>query len=358
MSITKWVFVSILAVIILTAAVGFWLYPQPDTDSQHAAVTPEESPAQHEAPAFLKERAREVLGEHAAQKPIQRDIPPEEAKQWEQDIDAKARTLAAANQAINFYGRILDQDDQPIPDVDIAATINYFSPLIPLPAFGTVRLRTDDQGAFTLRNEKGVSLTLEANKDGYRFNRLSLDYLSGRASQLPGATPDNPYTLRGFSLAAVLSHDVVTLDKLYFLPLDGSYVTIDLLSGAIKKGKQDGDLWVSAYREPGAQRQGKFDWRLIVESSGGGLLETTDRLRYLAPSHGYQPVWTLAHDKTDPAWHLIEQKQFYAVSRDGAVYSQFYLVARSFYNRDGMFAIGIQSAANPTGARALYNGKN
>lgn len=112
-------------------------------------------------------------------------------KQWGYFVFAHRMGLAD-NGNVEFYGKIVDQDGEPLSNVEVMAVIHYHEPDIQSIIEKNndrrekeVLLRTDLRGEFSVMNQIGSSLVLKSfSKDGY--------LIKGRKWYQFGFAPNGP----------------------------------------------------------------------------------------------------------------------------------------------------------------------
>src|SRR5262249_33218819 len=149
-------------------------------------------------------------------------------------------------QPINFYGKVVDENDVPVPDVSVNFTWNDLSPTGTSHASAT----SDENGLFSLTGQHGKRLSVTASKPGYYSagdaRAASFEY-ANPADGLFTPDPNNPVLLhlrkRGVGVDLITSRYGM---KSYFgvtAPMDGTTVRVDLLER--KSGGQGGELIIS-----------------------------------------------------------------------------------------------------------------
>lgn len=215
---------------------------------------------------------------------------------------------------IDFYGRVIDQDNRPLPGATIQFTWNDTS------ARGTSKAETmaDATGRFSLVGPKGKALTVNVFKNGYHTS-------GGRGG-------------RGFEYAAFFEGNFHRPDrerpvifrltkKLDPEPLIARHVSEDLSydGGAyyydLQRGTVDRDVPASESLKFSFERsqspQGKsFDWKVQVEAVNGNLQETKDEFAQLAPEDGYAAVWQDSSVATAQPFRRSAQARFYVHTGD------------------------------------------
>jgi len=279
--------------------------------------------------------------------------------------DQKRRVIATvrdvaqkANQPVEFYGKVVDQDDNPIPGVKVKLSVRWTHELLPGTArdeFNRFDLTTDAQGLFTLTDTKGSLLSVAAlEKDGYdpapSATRQSYWYW---ASGLPQKyVPDSrqPEIFRMWKKRG--AEHLTERSKSVKVSADGVPVSFDLRTG--ERVGAGGDLRVAMTRTPQQIEHGQkgFEWTVTASIEGGGLIPTTAEQPYYAPESGYASTFELHMPATDPQWSANVSRVFFLKLKDG----NYGRITLEFY--PGFYEPGVSFHAfiNPSGSRNLeYN---
>ena len=258
------------------------------------------------------------------------------------------------NVEINFFGKVVDQNDQPLAGVVVKAETrewhvkNLFEPAGEFARPVTVA-GADGQFSFTrLRGDAFGILSL--TKDGYVVStRAKMNYSYGTLPHHFTPNPLVPVIFRMWKSNGAVRLHVVRISG--SIPQDGAVLPFDLQRN--RKATQPGqetDLRVTLkHNAPPGQRgyEPRFDWSCTLEVPGGGLIETQDEFMYLAPEQGYQPQWVAEFKKDDPNWKVRREVNFYLRNRDGQQYGRLrvrlepepghdgYLVVDGFLNPNG-----------------------
>lgn len=217
---------------------------------------------------------------------------------------------------IEFYGKVVDQYDSPLPGVKVTASVIFNSG--EKSGVQEALTTTDADGVFSFTRMKGRTFDYHLEKVGYQTmpDGDAFDYTElVPEEKRHHPDPRNPVVLKMWKLES--AEPLVHFERKYFpLPADGTPVQIDLSTG--KQVATGGDLILAVSHIVLPRRalpEPQFDWRARAEITGGGLIESKQRLMYLAPENGYVP--TLAIDmpvsKTD--WANTITRSFYARTR-------------------------------------------
>ena len=254
-------------------------------------------------------------------------------------------------QPINFYGKVVDETNQPVANADVHFVWNDLSQK----GTSETNAQSDGNGLFLFTGQQGKRLFVDVAKNGYyasRRNPLAFEY----ANPADGLfTPDaaNPvvFHLRKKGQAEQLIHGL----KLFGSRVDGSLSYVDLT--AAKNGRTPpGDLTVQCTRsEPNDEK--KFDWTFTVGVPDGGLIESTNEFDFVAPETGYQSSYQIAHRASDSDWTGQEKRKFFVKSQGGQHYARIEITIIPDYNQNA--AYDVEWFLNPSGSRNLeYDSNN
>jgi hypothetical protein len=267
--------------------------------------------------------------------------------------------IDAAKDNIKFYGKIIDQNSQPVANATVEFTTG--APY----GFGNpkrYRTRSNAQGVFAVKNVAGTHLSIKSiAKEGYEIKVLEIGgrtfwpFVSASRKQVwTDYTQENPFIYRAWKGDAVDLKSVKMMQAKF--TVDEQFYTINLLKYVdyVVKGKnQEGDLWVQFYRSDDASKKSKFDWRVTISVPDGGLIESDDVYMNHAPEDGYQHSVTYDYPRDRVDWvREIHNKKYYIKSRGGKIYGRLNIDIRPIWGKgDASFKIGF--SLNTNGSRNL-----
>jgi hypothetical protein len=241
---------------------------------------------------------------------------------------------------IEFYGRVLDQNKQPIPGVEVDMSWTDMSPK----GTSAVTATTDAEGKFSITGIQGKNLGIRSlSKDGYlearKSNPHSFEYAGFWEPTYHVPDPANPvifHMLKKGPSEPMIHRGPTLLGARN----DGTPTSFDLITGR-RAAAGSGDIAVPITRGP--KTSNRFDWRATVVGRGGtGLIESNDEFMVMAPADGYQPQWTFGQKAT---------AKFYVKTGDGK-YARVEMRIIPEYNETA--AVDLTLYLNPTpGSRNL-----
>lgn len=283
--------------------------------------------------------------------------PPTSAPLSQPDKLEFLRDLARkSNRPIRFYGKVIDQDENPIPGVTVTLGIRTAKEPIPglvSDLFDYPVVTTDAQGRFSLTDAKGALLTVKSlEKPGYEASPKTINksYWYWRdPSEVFKPDPDAPEVFRMWKKEG--AEKLVLQGVGRAIPYDGTPTTFDLLSGQVTP---NGDVRVTLLRNPTQIQWGQrnYEWTATIEVPQGGLILSEDEQMFRAPEEGYQSKLVIHVPANDPDWNDTKDIAVYLKLRGGKYYGRANLGFMVGSDRAGT-PFKIRSAVNPSGSRNL-----
>ncbi len=131
-----------------------------------------------------------------------------------------AKASAAANAmtgSFYFYGKVLDQNNQPVPGVDVVLNAERITSSAGVIGSNSnqATTRTDETGCFSFMGEKGYLFEIKASATGYIVDNYGLTYNyqlreTIKCDKLSNKT--NPYIIRAWKLGSILENREITID--------------------------------------------------------------------------------------------------------------------------------------------------
>ena len=319
--------VSTIGLLVVLAVLLFWLTRSPRVGERAVAQSEEsKAPGATSVPA-----AADVSNS---------PTPSAEAERRNQALE---QVTDAFNTPIAFYGRVIDQNGNPVTDADVGYTAaDKFN------ASGSHYTgKSDTEGLFQISGIKGGGLLVGVGKHGYYpvngKSSGSFAYGMGADSYRQAApTKDNPAIFllhKGGATEPLIQVSSRQID----VPRTGQTMSIDLATGQTGQGSLQVASWI------GDSKQRRFDWRYLLSVAGGGLVERKEQFDFQAPVDGYQPAIEVNMAATAEQWTSRLTRQYFARLADGrhARFSiRFYAGSRNF--------VVLESYLNPNpGSRNL-----
>jgi hypothetical protein len=190
---------------------------------------------------------------------------------------------------INFYGKVIDQRGDPVPDAEVKLSANDKADGRP----SEYTRRTDEAGMFSITGAHGITLAVEVSKPGYRAippqhgkATSSGVFEYGLSSHGVYQSSENAPTIFVLYKPGPTEPLVKIGEKNFRIARDGSPLSIAL------DGRSAHQVilrcWNTDLQRPEGQQ--KYDWRLEITVPNGGLVARNDAFDFEAPTAGYLPT--------------------------------------------------------------------
>jgi Carboxypeptidase regulatory-like domain len=226
--------------------------------------------------------------------------------------------ITAFKTPIAFYGRVIDQHGNPVPEADVKLSAND-------KAFGgrptEYTRKTDAAGAFSIAGIGGLTLAVEVSKPGYRvippaYGKVTSSGLFeyGLSSRGPYQSSKDAPTIFTLHKIGVVEPLVKVGEKNFRIARDGSPLSISL-------DEQGGHqvvlrCWNKELQRPSGQRQ--YDWLLEITVPNGGLVARKDAFEFEALEDGYSPSDTVEMPASlGNQWRSFAERAYFFRFEDG-----------------------------------------
>jgi hypothetical protein len=219
----------------------------------------------------------------------------------------------AYSHPIEFYGKVVDQDENPVPGAD--AHFTWAKP--PPHEYGNEsNVQSDADGRFELKGAFGRTLTVRVAKNGYYFpdgQRIGFNYAPEEENFK--ADPNNPVIFRlrkkGLGVAVITSQYGVNSHLGISAPKDGAPVWVDFFQRKVGGSGQMKVSKLTPERIRGGSRDAK-EWRLTLSIPDGGFVEVVDdQFPFYPPETGYRPVLDFHYPPDLEGWTDTIKRQYY-----------------------------------------------
>jgi len=261
------------------------------------------------------------------------------------------------NLPIDFYGQVIDQDSNPVPDVKINVSIYQMS-ISPSTNsaypkdFGVsnniarLEKETGADGRFEINGETGYNVNFDSiQKAGYEVEPGANSFGSSSGSI------ENPVIFKMWSTN--IHEQLITGDKKFQIVPDGRPYFINLTDGTISEsGEGDLKVWI---KYPAQVTSGQlYDWSCEIDLENGGLLEEPlGTALYMAPADGYAPSFQLQQQIKGGQYGSIGERHFYVMLKNGKEYGQIAIDLYAPYTDQVPGLIRLSYAINTSGSRIL-----
>lgn len=267
--------------------------------------------------------------------------------------------LEKNKQSQDFYGKVIDQDGQPLANVSVVGKL-----VLNAGTYGGVNVQeystaTDSGGLFQFIGLHGAGLGITISKPGYDNEWKNEIYKS------PIGDRTRPTDRAIYRMWSTNIHEqLITGDKSFEIVPDGRPYFIDLTDGTISE-HEIGDLkiWIE-YTNQVVHGQ-LYDWSAGIEVINGGLWEVPQAAMnsgfidqftvpmYVAPTDGYVPSFGLKEQINVGQRGEIGNRYFYLLLNDGKEYGKMSINLFAPYNNRISGMIRLSYAVNPSGSRIL-----
>lgn len=241
----------------------------------------------------------------------------------------------------NFYGKVIDQNGDPVSGVGITAGNETLTDNVVQPQTFTVR--SDSDGLFEITGKTGTSIGVRLIKNGYLWG------LRGEGYKAPASGVSSPADRVVLTMWKLHGPELLTSYNIDSkIPHDGNPVIFEMATG---KASPSGDFRVTLSQFPLDVRTGRerFDWTAKVEILNGGLVEENDPYPYMAPANGYQPSFEFNVSSNSPEWLPNLKKNFYTKNAQG----QYGIMQFAIYPGRSPTGLEAHFTINPSGSQNL-----
>ena len=256
----------------------------------------------------------------------------------------QAEWNASNSKALDFYGKVVDQEGSPVAGVKIKAGVGL---VINFERSGgkDYYTETDAHGRFSFIGIHGSGVGFTLTKEGYFYNQR-LPVTSRPKDYVPD--PDNPVIFPIWKLKG--AEPMVHVEAHCGLAVDGSPMSFDLLTGKKTNG---GDLVIRLVRNPvNIDRSKPFDWTLTLQINGGGLISVGTIYTNEAPVEGYKSSVTVSMSASEKNWSPSLVQTYFFKARNGQVYGRITANLMANY-QPAPTHFEFEVYANPSGSRNL-----
>ena len=250
---------------------------------------------------------------------------------------------------INFYGRVVDQNEQPVSAAKIHAQWSDFSPN----GASSEDTLSEANGFFSITGKTGRGITIRVEKEGYYTPRSeglkSFDYAGFWEANYYEPDSAHPIT---FHLRKKAAGEALSVGEVQPpMGADGTPVRLDLLgSGRVSP---TGQLEIAAITNTEKYPPRRFDWRASITVPDGGLVEHNLEFPFEAPTDGYRPMVEFVMPSESPDWSRAVEKSYFIRFGNPPTYGRIHIrlngAAQKAY---------LRYAVNPTGSRNLESPTN
>jgi hypothetical protein len=251
---------------------------------------------------------------------------------------------------ISFYGKVVDQNNQPIQGVEIVFQWTDLSEK------GTTEktVFSGGDGRFDLTQVTGKNLgIIRMFKEGYyrvqQGTQVSFEYAAFFEPTFHQPDAKNPVVFR-LRKAGEIPAELVARETMMGIEPSGKPHYIDLETTR-KSNEAQADIAIRITRTAPKQ-QARYDWSASIEGvNGAGLIESDEEFMFEAPQDGYKPAYTYQFKEGSPDWENNLKRKYFVTAEGGKIYGR--LEVEFFPKYQNTAAIAVRFFVNPTGSRNL-----
>jgi hypothetical protein len=232
--------------------------------------------------------------------------------------ESVAKVISALSTPITFYGKVVDQNGNPVADADVDyGTIDKFD------ANGSDYTgKSDGNGSFFKSGIAGAVLTVGVRKEGYYNIHGASDAafaygVAPDATRKEPPTADNPaiFVLQKMGATEPLMH---VNSRQYKVSKTGEPMEINLLTGKQVSLGQGSIRFERRANDEKKDQHGRFDWSVRVTIPNGGLVEREGQFAFEAPATGYEPAVEINMPaELGEQWRYSVNKDYFVRIREG-----------------------------------------
>lgn len=276
----------------------------------------------------------------------------EEEAMWEWwDAMEKSDPNFQWKMPIEFYGKVIDQFDQPVERAKVM--LNWTTVIGPIPDPKT-NVFTDANGLFEVVGIQGKILWIAVGKQGYLRSTgsvASFEYAAFYEENFHVPDPNNPVIFR---LQKLLSGEPMYK----FLPygdivVGGPAMILDVERGRVSG---QGDLAFSVSLGPATNRSGT-DFNITMRGlNGAGFIFSDEEFLLKAPETGYQYARRIEVRLADPLYSPFQTLRFYVRTGTGKYAAGEARIELGNKRKEARFSAIVYY--NPSGSRNLEFDQN
>ncbi len=262
----------------------------------------------------------------------------------ERSNEIRQRILADWQQPIEFYGKVVDENSNPVAGAKIQF---HWASMLEDDASSNSATESDSEGLFSLHGKQGGSLTVWVSKKGYlslQGGQKGFSYAVDSEKHSPDPQTPVMFFLRkkGEGVELITSDHGVRPNLVLRVPTNGIPIRVDFFQ---KQISPSGQLEISQHKPPWRDAT---EWSFRIAIPDGGLIENNDEFQFEAPEAGYQSVVELHFKKSETNWITHFAKNYYIAFGKARTYG--WVNVETELSQQSVF---LKYAINPNGSRNL-----
>jgi hypothetical protein len=253
------------------------------------------------------------------------------------------------DQPMNFYGKVLSENDQPVSGANIHFEWTGFL----IHGKRVADILSDQTGSFSLTNQTGAELDVSVGKPDYYTSRRNRSVATFQYAASFGEPfkPDYGHPVlyylhkKGVGANSLITSQYGIRDDFWVkAPLDGTIVKVDLL----QRKAGEGPLELCQTKPEYSHWKTATNWSFSLKIPGGGFVEEDEEFPFRPPQSGYQPVVEFKFVKGQTNWIADLRKDYFIRFGSPPLYGHLHLET-SITTSSAMLTYTI----NPDGSRNL-----
>jgi hypothetical protein len=249
---------------------------------------------------------------------------------------------------INFYGRVLDENEHAVVAAKVHAQWSDFS----ANGASSEESLTDAQGVFSITGKTGRGITIRVAKEGYytpKRQQTSFDYAGFWEANYYEPDSARPVT---FHLRKKAGREALVAGETQPpLSANGSSTKVDLLNGG--QVSTNGQMEIMAVTNTEKYPPRVFDWKASIIVPDGGLIEHDLEFPFEAPEEGYKSKIEFSMPADAGDWKRSIEKGYFirfgTPPKYGRIHVRFNGASQKVF---------ISYTVNPSGSRNLEANTN
>jgi hypothetical protein len=299
-------FLAVVAAILVLVWLFHWRPVPPtaapaQTEAQADSSAPIEQPARQSQPV-----AKFKPATMASTAPSNQSSPVEDPRQREM-----TETKMLWRTPIIFFGRVLDESNQPVAGVHVSYGANSANEQLSQEVRNEGETTSDARGMFKIGGIRGRSFVLELSHPAYyasSSNPPGFDY-AGELNSGNGV-PDTEDKAMVFYMHHK-GNPTTLIERRGGLHKSSDGTTMEFPLRGKTRAEIIGQLQVQGWKGEPDSQNGHFDWKVKITMPSGGVLESTNEFAFVAPETGYQQTLEISESKDDPNWKASADKALF-----------------------------------------------
>ena len=263
--------------------------------------------------------------------------------QVEQDRQAIKNNALLWRRPILYYGKVLDESNQPIVGVQVPFNTSSVNELLTQEKYDAGTAVTDARGIFKIDGVRGIGMVFQLSHSNYYPNPKNITDFDFRDYPQRGNLPNTEENALIFYMHSK-GHPVPLVHRRggADVPVNTGQAIVNLYGE--QDGQMIGSLQIQAWGDtPKNWSPTPYDWNVQITLPNGGFVESTNQFDFVAPDTGYQPTIKIKMDKDQPGWSDTVVKTYFVKLASGYLRMGIRMRAKTplyvsldyYYNPDG-----------------------